>query len=692
MPSTSLEQYELELVNETRLNPLASAARYIGSYAPLTSPQANIQAALTYFNVSGPALQAAYAALTAAPPLAFNDALASAARDHNAAMIAADTQSHQLGGEAAPGDRLTSHGYAWNSWAENVYAYTDNPLYGHAGFMVDWGSGPNGMQSPAGHRNNIMSTSVREVGIGITAEGNSATSVGPLVMTEDFGRRNDASVYVLGVAYSDSDRDAFYSIGEGLSGLSVALGGAGTTSSSSGGYTLAAAVTGLRTISLTGAGLAGTVSVSTVLSASQNLKIDVVDGTTLALSVSATVSGPVSKIVGLGIAGLALTGDGGSQTIVGTIGNDTLSGAGGNDMLAGGDGNDLLAPGTGSDVIYGGRGDDTASFAFASGAATIGHSAHFTTVSGPGLLASLRDVEHLAFTDGTVNVTASYAQLPSDLNGDATSDIVLQNGGSVVSWSMRGGLYQSGTLITGGAAGFTVKGTGDLNADGTSDVVLQSGGTVVEWLMKDGRYLSGSVITTGAAGYAVKGTGDFNGDGTSDILLQNGGTVVEWLMKDGRYQSGNTITSGAAGFDVVGIGDFNGDGTSDIMLQSGGTVVEWLMKNGIFESGKVLTTGAVGFKVAAVGDFNGDGTTDVALQNGGTVVTWTLRNGDFQAGHVVTTGAEGFTVRNAGDYDADGTDDLVLQGGGTVVDWIMHDGQYADGHVLTSGLAGYLVT
>ena len=62
---TAEEQFLLELINEARLNPLANAARYISSYSPLTSSDGDIQTALTYFGVSGTALQSAYAALTA---------------------------------------------------------------------------------------------------------------------------------------------------------------------------------------------------------------------------------------------------------------------------------------------------------------------------------------------------------------------------------------------------------------------------------------------------------------------------------------------------------------------------------------------------------------------------------------------------------------------------------------------------
>jgi hypothetical protein len=69
--------------------------------------------------------------------------------------------------------------------------------------------------------------------------------------------------------------------------------------------------------------------------------------------------------------------------------------------------------------------------------------------------------------------------------------------------------------------------------------------------MKDGAYQSGNVLTTGAAGWNVVGTGDFTGGGTDDVLLQNGGTVVDWIMQNGKYVSGNVLTTSAAGWTVA---------------------------------------------------------------------------------------------------------------------------------------------
>ena len=148
---TDLEQFLLELINDARLNPMGNAARYLNGYAPLSSSDTKIQQALTFFKVSGSALQAAYQSLTPTNPLAWNDNLGTAAHDHSQAQITAGLQTHQAPGEAGLGARLTNAGYiGWTTAGENVYATAENALHAHAGFMVDWGNGPNGMQDPAG--------------------------------------------------------------------------------------------------------------------------------------------------------------------------------------------------------------------------------------------------------------------------------------------------------------------------------------------------------------------------------------------------------------------------------------------------------------------------------------------------------------------------------------------------------------
>ncbi|HQR07581.1 MAG TPA: CAP domain-containing protein [Gemmatales bacterium] len=281
---TGLEQEMMELLNHMRMDPAGELNRLLVSTNPIQARDPEVQAALQYFGVSGSALASQFASLTAAQPLAWSDGLMTSSRTHNQLMITDDSQSHQLPGEADVGTRITAAGYSnWTALGENIYAYSDTVAYGHAGFAIDWGFGTNGLQSPAGHRINMMNNSYREVGISVINETNPSTEVGPLVITQDFGARsNQGNSYLLGVVYSDSNSNNSYNAGEGLGGVTVSIvGSAGsftTTTMSAGGYQLQVP-SGSYTVTFSGGGLSSPITKSVTVG-STNAKVDGVAGQT----------------------------------------------------------------------------------------------------------------------------------------------------------------------------------------------------------------------------------------------------------------------------------------------------------------------------------------------------------------------------------------------------------------------------
>src|SRR6266496_2410529 len=81
-PSAGLrEQYMLELVNRMRENPAAELPILLNSSDP------DVNSALAYFNVNRSVLQSQWNTLVPAPALAWNDNLASAALNHDSAML-----------------------------------------------------------------------------------------------------------------------------------------------------------------------------------------------------------------------------------------------------------------------------------------------------------------------------------------------------------------------------------------------------------------------------------------------------------------------------------------------------------------------------------------------------------------------------------------------------------------------------
>jgi uncharacterized protein YkwD len=217
---TGQSQELLELVNRFRQAPQAELNLLLNSGDP------KIAQALQQFGVDRNLLAQQWSTLVPVAPLAWSAELAASATAHNAQMIAADTQSHQLPGEADLLQRAINAGYAPTRVGENIFAFSESVLFGHAGFAIDWGNDAQsigGIQNPAGHRELLLSGNYREIGIAITAENDSRTQVGPLVISQEFGNRTalDNRAWLLGVAFQDLNSDGFYQAGEGLSGIEV---------------------------------------------------------------------------------------------------------------------------------------------------------------------------------------------------------------------------------------------------------------------------------------------------------------------------------------------------------------------------------------------------------------------------------------------------------------------------------------
>ncbi len=217
---TGQTQELLELVNRLRQSPQAELNLLLNSGDP------KIAQALQQFGVDRNLLAQQWSTLLPVAPLAWSAELTASATDHNLQMIAADTQSHQLPGEAGILQRAINAGYAGNRVGENIFAFSESILYGHAGFVIDWGNDTKsigGIQNPAGHRELLLSGNYREIGLAITAENDPKTNVGPLIITEDFGNRTalDNKAWLLGVAFQDLNNNGFYEAGEGVSGVNV---------------------------------------------------------------------------------------------------------------------------------------------------------------------------------------------------------------------------------------------------------------------------------------------------------------------------------------------------------------------------------------------------------------------------------------------------------------------------------------
>ncbi|HEX8078255.1 MAG TPA: CAP domain-containing protein, partial [Chthoniobacterales bacterium] len=272
---TSEEQYYLELINRARANPTAEGLRL----ATTTDP--NVVSAYSAFGVNLGLMQTQFTLIPPAPPLSMNATLTAAARAHSQNMLENNYQGHS-GPDGSLTTRLQSYTAGANGWSagENVYSYSKSVWYGHAGFEVDWGgsAATGGMQSPPGHRQNIHSTTFREVGIGVVLGSNGGSGgVGPQLVTQDFGTVGNLPPFVTGVVYRDLNGNNFYDPGEGVGGVTVAIANVNSyaVTASSGGYSVPVPGNGNYTVTFSGGG-APTAQKSAAVANGQNVKTDYV--------------------------------------------------------------------------------------------------------------------------------------------------------------------------------------------------------------------------------------------------------------------------------------------------------------------------------------------------------------------------------------------------------------------------------
>lgn len=232
----------LELTNRFRSDPQGELAELVnfastGVWAGTKSDDASIAYALNFFGTSASDLATQFSSLVAAPPVAWNSALNEAATHYSNLMVSADQQSHTLDSYTL-NQRIQNGGYSanWLQAGENLFASANSPFHSHGAFVIDWGDGNgsaagygNGIQNPAGHRDLLLNSAMKEIGIGfqsIAIPGSNATAIGPYVVTEYLASqfRFDGATYfsdaiLTGSVYQDTLlADAFYTPGEGLAG------------------------------------------------------------------------------------------------------------------------------------------------------------------------------------------------------------------------------------------------------------------------------------------------------------------------------------------------------------------------------------------------------------------------------------------------------------------------------------------
>jgi Ca2+-binding RTX toxin-like protein len=595
------------LINRARLDPAAEAARY----------GIDLNEGLAPGTLSA----------TTRQPLAFNNTLFSIADAHSQSMIDFDYFAHNNPTTGStPFTRMTSAGYNFSTAGENIAWQGTTGTVDATAFIVQQ------MQSlfvdagiaGRGHRTNLLNGGFQEVGVGqvIGQFTDAAQTWNTSMVTEDFGTLTRAAgqpgQFLTGVVYRDADANNFYSVGEGLGGISVATGLAGFTTETAGNYSV---LTGPVSVgsgfqvsaTFSGIDLPQTVRITTFMNYGTNVEIDLqLSGVTTVLRTSSgiTTAEGVDRIEGLGASGLSLTGGSRNETIIGTNGNDYLNGAGGSDTLSGGLGNDILDGGNDgiggnqADALNGGDGVDTITYLSNSAGVSVFLKSGYANEGG-GVFDTLSGIENVTGTwyndtfEGDAN--ANFIDGYMDFFGVPSSDTVyyassatgvtvnlitnVGSGGDAAGDTYRSienvvGSDTGNDVLTGGAeANFFTSGGGNDTLDGGAGGDSLLGGDGND-LLKPGDgfdYVVGgngidtvdySTSTTGVGVHLVYG-GGFGGDAAGDGITGVENVMGSLTGADSIYgddaannlmgQGGDDTLFGSAGADIMNGGAGTGD-------------------------------------------------------------------------------------------------------------------------------------
>jgi Ca2+-binding RTX toxin-like protein len=432
--NSAQEQLMLELVNRARMNPAAEATRFGISLNKDLAP----------------------GTITATPKqvLAMNDFLVLSADRHSNWMIVNDRFDHVESpafpnGRTGlnPGDRMTAAGYALVppfSAGENIswtgttgtIDLTTSIIAQHRGLFLS-----------AGHRENMLNDTFREVGIGQQTGQflSGGVNYNSSMVTQNFALSGN-KVFVTGVVYNDTIvNDNFFTVGEQTPLRAVGgTGGVSDTTGAGGGYELGFSTTGAKTI---GFNLATGLLQVAVTVATKNIKIDAVNGheiwTNSHLSV---VGGPITELHALGMLAIALTGGAASEKLFGNAAANRLTARNGNDFLDGGGGPDRMLGEAGNDTYRVDHAGDTVDETGGTGADTVQSSITF----------NLSDTVHAI---GLVEYLTLLGNAPINGSGNAQNNLMIGNSAANV---LAGG-GGNDTLIGGPGVDTLGGGPGDDN-------------------------------------------------------------------------------------------------------------------------------------------------------------------------------------------------------------------------------------
>jgi subtilisin-like proprotein convertase family protein len=413
-------------------------------------------------------------------------------------------------------------------------------------------------------------------------------------------------------------------------------------------------------------------------------------------------------------------------------------GGDGDDTLTGNSLDNILAGGRGTNTLDGGSGDDTAAFLQSHDKYTIQRVGNTIVVTGTESKDTLTNIEHLKFSDITLDSTNLFAPQITSNGGSSTANTSVaenttaittvvatdQDPGTTLAYSIVGGADQGKFQINPTTGALSFISAPDFENPTDAD---HNNSYLVTVRASDGTLTADQAITVNVTNVneAPHITSDGGGD-TANVSVPENSTAVT-IVVAADPDAGNTISysivggddqgkftidasTGALSFvsapDFENPGDANHDNSYLVTVRaSDGSLVDdqsiTVNVTDVNETPKTVHWTAsidvaphpAGWSPAGIGDFNHDATSDLAWFNpaSGDLDLWELANGQWSASSDVGPHPAGYQPVGFGDYNHDGTSD-VLWFNPTTRDvdlWEMSDGKWAASVSVGPHPAGY---
>lgn len=193
------------------------------------------------------------------------------------------------------------------------------------------------------------------------------------------------------------------------------------------------------------------------------------------------------------------------------------------------------------------------------------------------------------------NPQPGHSQIPNDINGDGTSDLLWFNprtnqfGYWLITLDSNGKFHRGTIRTMDVTPGYLVGALGDFNKDGRTDVIWTSDHHDLYLWTSNGTGFRSSLLGTYPAGWKLLGAGDVDGDGFPDLLWWNASSnqFGYWLMPKGKPATKRTFNV-TPGYELVAIG-YSRPRTrlSLIWLNADGEVYDWDSNGAGFRSYRV---------------------------------------------------------------------------------------------------------